>query len=217
MFINFPFCCLDRRYGYRYSLSTYCFHSNMPFRSCDLDSWKNHILVFSVFDASSDMKKELSQFFLKELTRIFELTQFNPLFSRYSCIFCFGFSFRENAFHYSLVLLWTLPCKTDNNTALFFSFFFPDNDLCKDIELAGSSMCFSAGIPNDIDYSAIKSAELWVLKQPHLRDGAKHSLMFSEIETYHKKFISKPFAIHQTNGSGNINLFANIFLVFHIF
>lgn len=63
-------------------------------------------------------------------------------------------------------------------------------------------MCFSVEIPNDIEYLDVESAQLWVLKQPHLLNGERHSLMFSEIEKYHNKVITRPFAIHQTNVTG---------------
>lgn len=64
-------------------------------------------------------------------------------------------------------------------------------------------MCFSVQLPADIDYLDIDSAELWVYKQPHIMNMDKHSFLIGELETWDSKRVIKPFAIHETNVTGN--------------
>lgn len=71
------------------------------------------------------------------------------------------------------------------------------------MENPGSSMCFSVDIPSDYDPNVIESAELWVLKNQHLRNRDKNSLVFSEAVEYRRGFIPLAFTIHPTNSSGN--------------
>lgn len=70
-------------------------------------------------------------------------------------------------------------------------------------------MCFSIQIPADIDYRDLDSAELWVYKQPHLMNADKHSFVVNEIEHWDTKYLMKPFAIQDTNVTGNYNYYIN--------
>lgn len=83
-------------------------------------------------------------------------------------------------------------------------FLFADSEQCKLIgDDLGSSMCFTLQIPADIDYRDVESAELWVYKQPHIMNANKHSFVVNEIEHWDTKSLMKPFAIQDTNVTGN--------------
>lgn len=71
------------------------------------------------------------------------------------------------------------------------------------MENVGSFMCFTLRIPAEIEYEDVESAELWVYKQPHIINTGKHSFLVSEIENWDTKSIMKPFAIQDTNDTGN--------------
>lgn len=79
-----------------------------------------------------------------------------------------------------------------------------DSEQCKQIgDDPGSSMCFTLHIPADIDHRDMESAELWVYKQPHIMNANKHSFVVNEIEHWDTKSVMKPFAIQDTNVTGN--------------
>lgn len=83
---------------------------------------------------------------------------------------------------------------------------FADSEQCQLIGDLGSSMCFTLQIPADIDYRDVESAELWVYKQPHIMNANKHSFVVNEIEHWDTRHLMKPFAIQDTNGTGNYML-----------
>lgn len=64
-------------------------------------------------------------------------------------------------------------------------------------------MCFSIQIPKDIEYQDVESAQLWVYKQPHLMDMANVNFIIGEVETWTSKRVIRPFAIQETNVTGN--------------
>lgn len=57
-----------------------------------------------------------------------------------------------------------------------------------------------------MDYRDVESAELWVYKQPHIMNAEKHSFVVNEIEHWDTKYLMKPFAIQDTNVTGNYNI-----------
>lgn len=91
-----------------------------------------------------------------------------------------------------------MTIRTNSQTAITL-----DNEHCRGMENVGSFMCFTLRIPAEIEYEDVESAELWVYKQPHIINTGKHSFLVSEIENWDTKSIMKPFAIQDTNDTGN--------------
>lgn len=81
-----------------------------------------------------------------------------------------------------------------------------DSETCQEAEILGSSMCFSMQIPADIEHEDVESAELWVYKQPHIMNQSVDFLI-GEIDTWKAKRVLRPFAIQDTNDTGNQSRF----------
>lgn len=81
---------------------------------------------------------------------------------------------------------------------------FADSSHCEEQLALGSAMCFSMTIPADIESLDIESAQLWVYKQPHITD-TNVNFLISEVQTWKSSRVVKPFAIQDTNATGNLN------------